>query len=635
MTDVNGSSISYRYDLAGRVLQTLEKAISTSTERITEYGYDVLGNLTSVKDTRGRITTMTYDAVNRLSEKTLPNGVKTVYSYDELDRVSKIETKNGSGVVLSSMTYERTGVGEPSKITREDGSYVTYSYDSALRLTKESYFNPAGALQNEITYGYDASGKRISKNNQVYAYNNAYQLQTVTGSNGSESYGYDADGRVSAINRDGQTLNLSHDSYDRLTQANDVTYLYDGSGNRIKAVSGTSERKFLQASNGGLAITELLTDADGNVISDYVYGNGSTPISKIDASGNSVYYLTDAMGSVIGEVDGDGNLITRIQYDGFGNVWSQSGSAISSSGGDFRFQGQWMESESGLYYFRARDYDAKTGLFLSRDAVAPSDQQPESMNPYQFAYQNPLIYSDPSGMFTILELNASQSIETTLAGIRTYAGQEAKNYLLKKLGDAFSNVISSALNAFLPGSTLLKDVMNGTTEFENGLKGVICPYFDGLPLKDNLFLEVRIDNGIPKNNGFNCSNYNQVSTNPKVVNKLKSLPGSYPDFLFRNSLPLSYKTKDSGAYIIGDVKFFIGAARKDILSNDNQWQNMAKYASSYQILPFVSYLALFETNVLNPSAQGSGGLSKTDKLKLAEEALKKNVILILANIIDK
>jgi YD repeat-containing protein len=314
MTDVNGSSISYRYDLAGRVLQTLEKAISTSTERITEYGYDVLGNLTSVKDTRGRITTMTYDAVNRLSEKTLPNGVKTVYSYDELDRVSKIETKNGSGVVLSSMTYERTGVGEPSKITREDGSYVTYSYDSALRLTKESYFNPAGALQNEITYGYDASGKRISKNNQVYAYNNAYQLQTVTGSNGSESYGYDADGRVSAINRDGQTLNLSHDSYDRLTQANDVTYLYDGSGNRIKAVSGTSERKFLQASNGGLAITELLTDADGNVISDYVYGNGSTPISKIDASGNSVYYLTDAMGSVIGEVDGDGNLITRIQY---------------------------------------------------------------------------------------------------------------------------------------------------------------------------------------------------------------------------------------------------------------------------------------------------------------------------------
>ncbi|MFM7855824.1 MAG: hypothetical protein ACKO96_28865, partial [Flammeovirgaceae bacterium] len=81
-------------------------------------------------------------------------------------------------------TYERLSVGEPSKITREDGSYVTYAYDSALRLTKESYFNTTGILQNEITYSYDGSGKRISKNNQVYAYNNAYQLQTVTGSNG-------------------------------------------------------------------------------------------------------------------------------------------------------------------------------------------------------------------------------------------------------------------------------------------------------------------------------------------------------------------------------------------------------------------------------------------------------------------
>jgi RHS repeat-associated protein len=446
---------------------------------------------------------------------------------------------------------------------------------------------------------------------------------------------------LDTFSRDGSTVDLEHDSYDRLTEVKDgsgavTSYLYDAQGNRIGENQGGTQRRYLVGSEGGLSAAKLIADGSGNVVSSYVYSGGYTPFLRLDANGNAVYYLTDVMGSVIGLANQSGQKSASFAYDGFGNLRRSSGTdSASVTGGDFRFQGQWLESESGLYYFRARDNDAKTGLFLSRDAVAPSDQQPESMNPYQFAYQNPLIYSDPSGMFTILELNASQSIETTLAGIRTYAGQEAKNYLLKKLGDAFSNVISSALNAFLPGSTLLKDVMNGTTEFENGLKGVICPYFDGLPLKDNLFLEVRIDNGIPKNNGFNCSNYNQVSTNPKVVNKLKSLPGSYPDFLFRNSLPLSYKTKDSGAYIIGDVKFFIGAARKDILSNDNQWQNMAKYASSYQILPFVSYLALFETNVLNPSAQGSGGLSKTDKLKLAEEALKKNVILILANIIDK
>jgi RHS repeat-associated protein len=176
-----------------------------------------------------------------------------------------------------------------------------------------------------------------------------------------------------------------------LTQANNVTYLYDGSGNRIKAESGASDRKFLQASNGGLAVTELLTDAAGNVISDYVYGNGSTPISRIDASGNSVYYLTDAMGSVIGEVDGDGNVVSRFSYDAFGNIRSQSGLSSALTGGDFRFQGQWLESDSGLYYFRARDYDSKTGLFLSRDKVDPIQENPESANPYQFAFQNPCV----------------------------------------------------------------------------------------------------------------------------------------------------------------------------------------------------------------------------------------------------
>ncbi|MFM7887938.1 MAG: RHS repeat domain-containing protein, partial [Pseudanabaena sp.] len=538
-----------------------------------------------------------------LSEKTLPNGVKTVYSYDELDQVSKIETKNGSGVVLASMTYERTGVGEPSKITREDGSYVTYGYDSALRLTKESYFNPAGALQNEITYGYDASGKRTAKNNQVYAYNNAYQLQTVTGSNGAETYGYDADGRVSAINRDGQTLILSHDSYDRLTQANDITYLYDGNGNRIKAVSGASERKFLQASNGGLAITELLTDAAGNVISDYVYGNGSTPIEKIDASGNSVYYLTDAMGSVIGEVDGDGNLITRIQYDGFGNVWSQSGTNSSASGGDFRFQGQWLESESGLYYFRARDYDAKTGLFLSRDAVDPTNQDPESMNPYQFAYQNPLIYSDPSGMITMAELNVSQVISDILNAARNYSVQEIKNYAFNKLGEGVTGIIKRGLETILPGGSNENKLLKGFEDFKNG-SGVrpstifeqlatlaTCAVFGNIP-NDYLRFGVRYNSKnltIPIDDGQDCDDVNK--------NGIK-FPGRSRvsiDFMFKPTLP-TQRLRDG--WLVGDFKLSVQDLHTSYVlrpkdhDQGKQWGAIVQHARRYQYIPatlFITY----------------------------------------------
>ena len=65
---------------------------------------------------------MKYDVANRLTERLLPNGVKTVYGYNGLDRVTSITHTNAQGAVLASVTYEREGIGEPTKITREDGS---------------------------------------------------------------------------------------------------------------------------------------------------------------------------------------------------------------------------------------------------------------------------------------------------------------------------------------------------------------------------------------------------------------------------------------------------------------------------------------------------------------------------------
>ncbi|NJR19363.1 MAG: RHS repeat protein [Calothrix sp. CSU_2_0] len=136
MDYANGSSISYTYDMVGRVKTVSEKGSATGTAHTTEYDYDVFGNLKSVKDPSGGVTTMKYDVVNRLKERTLPNGVKTTYEYDDLDRVTSITHTNAQGQVLSFVTYERKGIGEPSKITREDGSYTKLEYDDSLRLRR-------------------------------------------------------------------------------------------------------------------------------------------------------------------------------------------------------------------------------------------------------------------------------------------------------------------------------------------------------------------------------------------------------------------------------------------------------------------------------------------------------------------
>jgi YD repeat-containing protein len=164
---------------------------------------------------------------------------------------------------------------------------------------------------------------------------------------------FTADGKLGGwVTPDGE-ITFTYDAAGRLwkeTQPNGQTteYTYDAQGNRIGEVSGGSTKNYLVAPNlgNGLASTDLVTDGSGNVVSDYVYG-GSQIIARLDANGDPLYYLTDSMGSVIGLVDVSGNIQSRIIYDGFGNV--ESGDNGSSTGGDLRFQGQWLESESGLY----------------------------------------------------------------------------------------------------------------------------------------------------------------------------------------------------------------------------------------------------------------------------------------------
>jgi YD repeat-containing protein len=210
----NGSGVEYGYDLMGR-MKTLTEWTGVGKPRYTTYDYDGFGNLKSVLDPVGGLTTMKYDVVNRLEERSLPNGVKTSYEYDDLDRVKKItHTNTVTNQVLSSVTYDREGIGEPTKITREDGTYVKLKYDESLRVEKESYYDASNALVEEISYTYDGTGKRTSKRDRFetesYNYKSGFQLDTISGAS-NENYDFDVNGRLTLIERDGKTIDLEHD----------------------------------------------------------------------------------------------------------------------------------------------------------------------------------------------------------------------------------------------------------------------------------------------------------------------------------------------------------------------------------------------------------------------------------------
>jgi RHS repeat-associated protein len=69
----------------------------------------------------------------------------------------------------------------------------------------------------------------------------------------------------------------------------------------------------------------------------------------------------------------------------------------------FRFTGEQRDSESGLYYLRARYYDPQTGRFLGRDPLGGWLLNAQSQNRYTYVNNNPVLLIDPTGFCGILD----------------------------------------------------------------------------------------------------------------------------------------------------------------------------------------------------------------------------------------
>ncbi len=103
------------------------------------------------------------------------------------------------------------------------------------------------------------------------------------------------------------------------------------------------------------------------------------------------------MGSVRTVLDGAGAVQSTTSYDPWG-VPVPPVVPPGVGGGSpapFGFTGELHDGD--LVHLRARWYHPSTGTFTSRDPFAGFDTQPYSLHPYQYAYSNPVLLTDPSG----------------------------------------------------------------------------------------------------------------------------------------------------------------------------------------------------------------------------------------------
>ena len=77
--------------------------------------------------------------------------------------------------------------------------------------------------------------------------------------------------------------------------------------------------------------------------------------------------------------------------------WSYTGGSGNGPDVAYKYTGKELDGSTDLYFYEARYYDAALGRFISADTIVPSATDPQSLNRYAYAANNPVLYNDPSG----------------------------------------------------------------------------------------------------------------------------------------------------------------------------------------------------------------------------------------------
>ncbi len=394
------SGITFTYDGAGN-----ETSYCDSGGTVT-YGYDHANRLTSMYEQGGNCgstpslcTTFTYNNDNLRTTTTFPGGATLNLGYDNTGNITSVIGKDKNNSTLTSFTYtyaNTSSVDLQMRQTMTENDAVanntyTYTYDTSNRLTHANVTSGSGT---SYTYAYDSTGNLTSKTagstTSSYAYNAVGQLcWAYTGSSsnacssaptGSTTYTFDSNGNETAssssdsfsYNSKNQTTSITHGG----TTLSSLAYSGGDQTNRTTAGSTTfgDGPSGTQIATSSGSSTYYLRDSLGNLIGEKI---GS----------NHYYYLTDALGSVVAVISGDGLTVSnRYGYDPYGNTTSTSGSVANP----WRFAGGYLDS-TGLIKFGARYYDPALARWTQVDPQGPTS------TPYTYAASNPTNATDPTG----------------------------------------------------------------------------------------------------------------------------------------------------------------------------------------------------------------------------------------------
>jgi len=167
-----------------------------------------------------------------------------------------------------------------------------------------------------------------------------------------------------------------------------VSFKYDPFGRRIYKSSSAGTSIYAYDDDGNL-VEEA--NSSGAVVARYSQGLSIDEPLAVLRSSTTSYYEADGLNSATSLSNGAGALAQTYTFDSFGNQTASTGSLTNP----FRYTGREFDTETNLYFYRARYYDPSTGRFLSEDPVRFKSG---TINFYAYADGDPTTLNDPSGL---------------------------------------------------------------------------------------------------------------------------------------------------------------------------------------------------------------------------------------------
>ncbi|PBC18688.1 hypothetical protein CK226_33565 [Mesorhizobium sp. WSM4311] len=430
VTDAAGT-VSYRYDLLGRVIQEV-RTIGVKSYTIA-YSWDDAGNLLSMTYPSGRVVEYgrgaagevqqvrtSPDAISSPTELVLwgtyaPFGPRSITAFANDLRESRDYDTDGR---IVSYGVEDQSLGQDlirRALQYQDKRNLTFIEDQLNAANNETYTYTANGFIEKadgpwgsLTYTIDGVGNITQRiitlggvtSTDVYTQQPGSNRLTGIVTNGAPSRGFQSDlagnitqdATVSPALTKAYTYNAAGQLAGATTNgAASGAYVYDYQSRLVsRTISASSTTLHMVHDLDGNVIAEY--DASGTLVTEYVSVNGR-PLAMIDNTGATpalYYVLTDHLERPIMMTDESRNIVWQARYLPYGEVGTIIGSATLNQ----RFPGQWFQVETGLSYNWHRHYDPSTGRYLQPDPLG----MPDGPSRWAYAKNSPFMNVDPEGL---------------------------------------------------------------------------------------------------------------------------------------------------------------------------------------------------------------------------------------------